>query len=102
MTINKYHISSHAAQRMAQRNLNSGDVSLIMRYGSIEYRAGAKFYFLRQRDIPQGMERQLERLVGSTLVTDGDEVLTVYRNRRALHAIRCKRKLRWRIPQTQS
>jgi len=94
---NHYHISHHASQRMAQRNLSPGDVELVLRYGRVEYRTGAAFYFLARRDIPEGLERQLERLIGTTLVTDGEELLTVYRNRKALRMIRHKRKQRARL-----
>jgi hypothetical protein len=38
------------------------------------------------------MERALERLVGTTVVVEGDAISTVYRNRRALARIRRKSK----------
>jgi hypothetical protein len=89
----KNFISPHAALRMAQRNLGDGDLALVLRLGHEEHRAGATFYFLGARDVPAGMEKVLERLVGTTVVVEGARVSTVYRNRRALARIR--RKSKW-------
>ena len=87
MRINKYRISRHAARRMAQRNLSVGDVALVLRFGRKEHRTGVKFFFLG--------ERELERLVGTTVVAADECILTVYRNEKALAQI--KRKLKWRL-----
>jgi hypothetical protein len=92
MEFAKFRISKHAARRMAQRNLSVGDVALTLRYGRREHRAGAEFYVLTKRGIPEGMGRALERLVGATVVVSGGEIVTVYRNRRALASIRKKAK----------
>jgi hypothetical protein len=91
--IGKYFISPHALLRMAQRNLGPADLAAVLRHGHTEHRAGATFYFLGERDVPEGMERALERLVGTTIVIEGGRVSTVYRNRRALSRIR--RKSKW-------
>ena len=96
MQINKYRISKHAARRMAQRNLNVGDVVLVLRFGRKEHRTGVRFFFLGERDVPKGLERELERLVGTTIVATDECILTVYRNEKALAQI--KRKLKWRLP----
>lgn len=95
MQINKYRISRHAARRMAQRNLSVGDVALVLRFGRKEHRTGVKFFFLGERDVPPGQERELERLVGTTIVAADECILTVYRNEKALAQI--KRKLKWRL-----
>lgn len=94
MRVSKYRISRHAARRMAQRNLSVGDVALVLRFGRKEYRTGVKFFFLGERDVPPGQERELERLMGTTVVAADECILTVYRNERALAQI--KRKLKWR------
>lgn len=96
MLVGKYQISTHAAQRMAQRNLTPTEVAEVLRFGRAEYRTGAKFYFLAARDVPERMGRALARLVGTTVVVEGEMIKTVYRNRRALWRIR--RKLKWHRP----
>lgn len=95
MQVNKYRISRHAVRRMAQRNLSVGDVALVLRFGRKEHRTGVKFFFLGERDVPPGQERELERLVGTTIIAADECILTVYRNERALAQI--KRKLKWRL-----
>ena len=94
MRISKYRISRHAARRMAQRNLSVGDLALVLRFGRKEHRTGVKFFFMGERDVPPGQERELERLVGTTVVAADKCILTVYRNEKAL--ARIKRKLKWR------
>lgn len=95
MFINKYFISKHAAQRMAQRNLDVGDVALVLNFGRREHCAGAKFFFLGERDLPIGDERRLARLVGSVVVVIKEKIIaTVYRNREAISKIKRKPK-RW-------
>lgn len=96
MRVSKYRISRHAARRMAQRNLCVGDVALVLRLGRREYRTGVKFFFLGERDVPPGLERELKRLVGTTVVAADECILTVYRDEGALSRIR--RKLKWRLP----
>ena len=54
-------INGHAVLRMSQRNVNADTVGLVLRLGRIEHRAGAEFYFLGRRDVPEGMEQELER-----------------------------------------
>jgi hypothetical protein len=95
MQISKYIISKHAAQRMAQRNLDVGDVALVLQFGRREHCAGAKFFFLGERDLPSGYERKLARLVGSVVVVIKEKIIaTVYRNREAISKIKRKPK-RW-------
>jgi len=85
-------ISKHAIQRMAQRNLTVDDLEVVMRFGYLEYRTGAEFYFLRRRDLPEEMERTFARLVGTAVLIKDGCVITVYRNQHALSQI--KRKLK--------
>jgi hypothetical protein len=93
MHIEKYRITRHAAQRMAQRNLDLGDLAFVLRFGRCEHRAGAKFYFLAARDLPPGSEREWSRLVGTTVVIEDERfITTVYRHKNALHQIKCKAK----------
>ena len=92
MEINKYRITQHAAQRMAQRNLDLGDLAIVLHFGRKRHCAGAKFYFLGERDIPAGLERKLKRLAGTVIVTDGPSVITVYRHENAWRDIRHKGK----------
>lgn len=95
MLINQYVVSQHATRRMAQRNLNLGDVALVLKFGRREHCAGAKFFFLGERDLPIGSERKLARLVGSVVVVIKEKIIaTVYRNREAISKIKRKPK-RW-------
>lgn len=96
MFINKYAVSRHAALRMAQRNMDVGDVAVVLRFGRREHCAGAEFFFLGKRDLPAGSGKKLARLVGAVVVVVREKVIaTVYRNRRAIAKIKQKPK-RWR------
>lgn len=93
MFINKYAVSRHAALRMAQRNMDVGDVAVVLRFGRREHCAGAEFFFLGERDLPEGSEKRLARLVGAVVVVVKEKVIaTVYRNRRAIAKIKHKPK----------
>jgi hypothetical protein len=96
MTSIKYRLTRHARQRMAQRNLSRKDVGVVIRFGRKIYRTGAAFFFLGRRDLPNGRERELERLVGTTIIATEGQILTVYRNARAIAEI--KRKVKWELP----
>lgn len=92
MEISQYHVTQHAAQRMAQRNLTPQDVATVLRHGRKRYCAGAKFHFLGTRNLPLGQERETVRLVGTVIVTDGPEIITVYRHKNAWRDIKHKAK----------
>jgi hypothetical protein len=96
MQTTKYRLTRHARQRMAQRNLTRKDVGLVIRFGRKLYRTGAAFFFLGKRDLPKGSERELERLVGTTIIAADGQILTLYRNERSIAEI--KRKLKWCLP----
>lgn len=97
-------LSRHARRRAARRNLVPDAVDYVMTYGRCLYRTGALFYFLARRDLPPADRGAswAARLEGTVVLVarDGD-VITVYRNRRALSAIRrkMKRQLSWRAAQ---
>jgi hypothetical protein len=89
--------SLHASRRAARRNIVPDAVEYVLAHGQLTHRTGIRFFFLRRRDIPLA-DRHHEwcaRLVGTVvLVAPEGEIITVYRNRRALAAIRRKPKYR--------
>ena len=95
---NEIKLSEHARHRGAQSNLCERDVELVRRYGVLEHRTGVQFYFVRKQEVEryQGVEPRLAKLHSIVLVVANDgTVITVYRNRKALRAIRRKPKARW-------
>jgi hypothetical protein len=85
----------HLCQRMAQRNISSPEIELVVTYGRTLHRRGAEFYFLGERDLPDTLRRTHAHLIGTTVVIAEGEVRTVYRNRRAHASIRRKTEQRW-------
>ncbi len=93
-------LTRHARCRGARRNVAPDAVEYVLTHGRRLQRTGATFYFLGRRDMPEGDRRAswASRLEGTVvLVAAGGEVVTVYRNRRALRAI--TRKLKHRLPE---
>ena len=86
------HVVQHARKRMAQRGIGQEALAMVLRYGRRVHAAGAWFVFLGYRDVPARLRRELEALVGTTVVLDptGHLVLTCYRNRGASRLIRRK------------
>ncbi|GBC81432.1 hypothetical protein HRbin10_00544 [bacterium HR10] len=97
MNIAKLHISRHAARRMARRGITLRDLDLTLRFGRKIHRTGVTFYFFGRRQIPRGLERQLERLVGTTLIVADGQLITAYRNKRAIATIKKKPKRRAKL-----
>ncbi len=89
-------ISRHAEERAAQRNIHGEDFDLILRYGTTVQAAGAVFYFLGHRHIPEELrsDDRIARLEGTVLVVSDDNgtVITAYRNKRGFRAIKKKLK----------
>lgn len=82
---------------MAQRGLSIDEIEYVIRYGRCYYCAGARHYFLGQRQVPQAHRRYSDysKLVGTVVLLDssaGETVITVYRNRTAPKKIRRKAK----------
>jgi hypothetical protein len=88
-------MTAHAGQRLGQRGISEEELQLVLTYGTKVHNAGALFVFMRRRDIPRTLSpHSQDHLEGLTIVLDplGEEVITAYRNRRALREIKRKSK----------
>lgn len=84
----------HAVQQMAQRNFYNRDIDDILNHGKSYFRAGAKWYVLRRRDVSH-CDRRLSgvaRLVGSIVCLERGVVSTVSRNDDPIRHIMRKKK----------
>ncbi|MBX3053589.1 MAG: DUF4258 domain-containing protein [Caldilineaceae bacterium] len=90
-------LSNHAVTRMAQRNLSTEDVEYVLQFGCRVRSGGVLHCFLRYNDIPKTDRKRVRRLEGTTVLLDrcGQNIITVYRNRRGLKGIR--QKVKWEI-----
>jgi hypothetical protein len=87
--------SPHARLRCAQRNLRPERLAYVLRHGTRIRRTGVTFVVLRRRDIPVADRRcdAYAKLEGTVLLLGrNDRLVTAYRNRGALRAIRKKQK----------
>ena len=89
-----YQMTEHAHRRVQQRGLSPKAIDYILKHGKVYYRAGAVFYYLRDRDIPDQdkKEKKISRLAGTAVVASQDkDIITVWRNRdKGLKQIKCK------------
>lgn len=75
----------HAETRMRRRGFRNADVSLVI---SVATRVADGAFFLSDKDAVREIERrrheiqQLERLRGTKLVVDGEDVITLYHSER--------------------
>jgi hypothetical protein len=88
--------SYHANQRLARRNLSEADAAFVLEHGRRYYAAGALHVFLGRRNLPRErtLYQRYAHLEGTVLVMSAGvekQVITVYRNRRALRTIRSKK-----------
>ncbi len=90
-------LTDHAAIRAAQRNITGRDIEIIAAYGRTIYCGGAVHIFLGAKDLPPDLcaDDSVAKLIGTTAVLAREDrtVITVYRNRQALSALR--RKSKW-------
>ena len=89
--------SAHALRRAAQRHLVPEAVDYVVAHGTCCHRTGIMFFFLGRRDVPpeDAGEEWAQRLVGTVVLASRDgEVITTYRNSRALRTILRKAKYR--------
>jgi hypothetical protein len=96
-------LSRHARCRGARRNVAPDAVEYVLTHGRWIQRTGVTFYFLGRRDMPEGDRHAswASRLEGTVvLVAPDGEVVTVYRNRRALRTI--ERKMKYRLHNLKS
>lgn len=87
--------SYHAKRRATRRSITHSDLDFILDYGRTIQRTGITFYFLARKDLlaagPQASRAaHLEGTV--VLVSTDQEIITVYRNRKALREIQRKSK----------
>lgn len=85
--------TSHAHRRLQQRGMTYEYASLVMEYGTAVNTAGAVFYFMSKKDIPQNLPGTIkDRILGITLVVnpENNDVMTVYKNQNAMKSIRKK------------
>ena len=91
-------LSRHAGRRTARRNIEPEALEYVLTYGRRIQRTGVTFYFLGRRDVPAADHKAswASRLEGTVaLVSSDGQLITVYRQRKALHAI--QRKLKYRL-----
>lgn len=76
-------ITLHARVQMTRRRLRREDVDMAIGYGTETHCAGATFFVLRLTDIPPAMRADADarRAEGTTVVVEGDTIVTAYRNR---------------------
>lgn len=87
---------AHAKKRMAQRNLKLNDIEFVIENGQKIHRTGAVFYFFRKKDIPKGMEKDATHLVGIAVIVLNKNIITTYRNPKAISKIKRKPKINYR------
>lgn len=81
-------LSEHAKQRMAQRNISAKELEFVFQYGRKLYRGGVEIYFLAMRDLPEKFIKYEQRLVGTTVISHNDVIITIYRDQHALRRVK--------------
>lgn len=82
----KLRISAHAWKRCSQRSISLSDLLTALEIGRKLYRSNTCYLFVGVKDIPHGT--QLDHLVGLTVVCEGNEIVTAWRNKNSLSKIK--------------
>ena len=86
----KFQISKTAQKKMAKLNLSVREINLALNTGMKIHCTDAVLFFLGKSNLPEGKE--FERLNGLTIISKNQLIITVYRNRKVLSAIKNKPK----------
>ena len=85
------HMTNHAIQRTAQRNISQQAILAALRYGKKLHRTGRVFFVLRKKDV--AMEPELNSFTGTTIMLGRDgAIVTAYSNQKAHSMIKKKPK----------
>lgn len=89
---------------MKQRSVSDDELAYVVEYGKVYDRAGARWYVMRRKDIPEvdRSNRRIDRTDGVVVCVEDDVVSTVYRNERPSIHIRKKTKYGWRMDSGES
>ena len=86
-------LTNHALKRINQRKISNKELELALKFGCVIYNAGAKFVFVRKKDIPEDLPGSIaEKIEGIVIVMnpfDGT-IVTVYKNKNGLKDIKRK------------
>lgn len=85
--------TAHAIKRVNMRRINKEMIDMALKYGVKIYNAGAKFVFVRKKDIPDDLPAEIaEKIEGIVLVLNpvDNTIITVYKNRNELKRIKRK------------
>lgn len=83
--MNDLSFTRHAETRMRQRGFRNADIGLVL---SVATRVAEDAFFLSDKDAAREIERrrreiqQLERLRGTKLIVEGENVITLYHSDR--------------------
>lgn len=83
--MNDLYLTQHAETRMRQRGFRNADIGLVL---NVAKRVAEDAFFLSKRDATREIERrrreiqQLERLRGTKIIVEGNNVITLYHSDR--------------------
>jgi len=81
MRTRKYKVSEQAARQLARHRLTIGDVALVLRFGRKRMLGNVEQFFLGSCCVQQGCEQRFKRLLGTTIVIEGEEITNIYHGR---------------------
>lgn len=86
----KLRISAHAWKRCSQRSISLSDLLTALEIGRKIYRSNTCYFFVGVKDLPHGT--QLDHLAGITIVCEGNEIISAWRNKNSLSKIKRRAK----------
>ena len=87
-------ITPHARKRAAQRGISMDMIKAAINYGHLIYKQGLRYYICLENDLlgilPPSLIDHYKNIV--IILSDGDEVVTCYKNEKAFSKIKRKTK----------
>ena len=83
-------ITAHAWKRCSQRSISLSDLLTALEIGRKIYRSNTCYFFVGLKDLPNGT--QLDHLVGITIICEGNEIISAWRNKNSLAKIKRRAK----------
>lgn len=90
----KFKHTAHSYKRSCQRGLPKSKITVVLQYGEVVNKQGLIYYILGEKNIPEALLKQKQKLQNTVVIVAGDsnQIITCYRSADPFKNVRIKSK----------